>query len=256
MPYLYEGLEASLYDTLDELSGFEDLEFYQWFANANGGNVLDIGCGTGRVLIPLVEAGLEVTGLEFAPKMIELCRANLNAKNLKADLLEGDMRGFDFGDLRFSTVMIPGYSFQLLLEDEALVNCLRCCREHLADGGQLVLPTFMPWDMIWEGCDSKPLEERRSVVDKATGEKLSAYQGWRLESEKQWLHLVNRYERLDALGKLLAEEEKKMTIRWHQPHDMLQLLGEAGFGDVSMYGDFGFEPPDEESESVIYVARV
>lgn len=255
-PYLYSGLEASLYDRLDELSDFEDLAFYEWFVGAADGPTLDVGCGTGRIMLPLLEKGREVVGLDSSEEMLAVCRASLERRGLTAELRSGDMRNFDLGAGRFGTVMIPGYSAQLLVEEADFRSCLACCRKHLAIGGQLILPTYMPWEMIWEGRKSKPLEERRALDDAATGERLRAFQGWTLQMDQQLLRLLNRYEKRDRKGNLLAEEEKTMTLRWYLPHEMMQLLGEAGFEDVSMYGDFDFEPPDEDSESIIYVARV
>lgn len=254
--YRYEGLEARLYDTLDELSGFEDLPFYQWFAEAGGGPALDLGCGTGRVLLPLAESGIEVVGLDGSLEMLEQCRLALQARGLRAELELGDMRDFRLPGRRFGSILVPGFSAQLLLEDAELESCLACCREHLADGGQLLVSTHLPWDIIWDGRAEAPLEERRRVEAGKSGERLLAYQGWKLDARAQLLELRNRYERQDSLGKTLEAEEKTMTLRWRLPHEMMELLGSAGFGDVSLYGDFGFEPPEPESESVVYLARV
>lgn len=253
--YKYEGLEAELYDCLDELSDFEDIGFFRWFVDAQPGAVLDLGCGTGRVLLPLVEGGCEVTGLDGSQAMLDLCAERLGAKGLAAELALGDMRSFDFGGRKFGSILIPGFSVQMLLEDGEVESCLACCREHLADGGQLIVPTHMPWEMIWDGRRECPLEERKTVELEERQERLLALQGWVLDSEAQRLRLKNRYERRGVDGKLREAEEKEMTIRWHLPHDFMQLLANAGFGDVSLYGDFEFEPPEAESESIIYLAR-
>ena len=253
--YLYGGLEAELYDHLDELAGFEDLHFYRWFIDAAPGEVLDLGCGTGRVMIPLLESGSRVVGLDSSERMLELCQQSLSGRGLGADLVQGDMRDFDLGEGRFGTILIPGFSIQMLLADEDVEACLTRCRRHLKEGGQLIVPTFMPWEMIWDGRGSCPMEERKAVELQEKEERLVAFQGWELDARSQRLKLSNRYERRSESGDLLSEEEKEMTIRWHMPHDFVQLLVSAGFGDVSLYGDFGFEPPEPESESVVYLAR-
>lgn len=253
--YMYDGLEAELYDCLDELSDFEDIDFYRWFLEASSGEVLDLGCGTGRVLLPLVESGLRVMGLDGSERMLELCGASLRERGLDAELLRGDMRSFDLGERRFGTILIPGFSVQMLLEDEDLAACLACCRRHLADGGQLIVPTHLPWEMIWDGRSSSPLEERRVAERGGTGERLIAYQGWELDTDLQRLRLRNRFERRAADGSTLESEDKEMVIRWHLPHDFMGFLATAGFGDISLYGDFEFEPPEPESDSVVYVAR-
>jgi len=253
--YQYQGLEAELYDRLDELSDFEDLDFYQWFLEAAPGEVLDLGCGTGRILLPLIREGFEVTGLDGSQNMLDLCSERLGKEGLDAELVLGDMRSFDLGKRRFGTILIPGFSIQMLLEDEEVAACLRCCRRHLAVGGQLIVPTHMPWEMIWDGRSECPLEERKAVELEEEGQRLRALQGWQLDAQAQRLRLSNRYERLSKDGAMLMEEEKEMTIRWHLPHDFMQFLADAGFGDISLYGDFEFEPPEPESESIVYLAR-
>lgn len=250
--YIYEGLEAEWYDLLDELADFDDFDFYRLCLQASPGQALDLGCGTGRILVPLVALGERVVGLDASPLMLDQCRDNLSARGLKTKLYLADMREFDLGSARFSTIFVPGFTIQLLTDDEELVSCLRSCRKHLREDGQLVLSTYMPWDMIWEERDSSPLELRREVEadDRSV---LRTYQAWELDRRNQLLHLRNRYERQWAEGQAKVEE-KRMTLRWHLPHEMLALLEEVGLRNVAMYGDFNPAPPDEESESVIYVA--
>lgn len=253
--YDYEGMEAELYDRLDELSDFDDLSFYQWFAEAQPGPILDLGCGTGRVLLPLVERGLEVVGLDGSQAMLDLCAARLGEAGRSAELVRGDMRDFDLGERRFSSILIPGFSIQMLLDDADVEACLACCRKHLSVDGQLIIPTHMPWEMIWDGREKSPLEERKTVPLAGAAGHLVAHQGWAIDSVEQRLLLRNRFEHFGEDGNLLASEEKEMTIRWHLPHEMMMRLGEAGFSDISLYGDFEFEAPEADSESVVYLAR-
>ncbi|MBD5778528.1 class I SAM-dependent methyltransferase [Pelagicoccus sp. NFK12] len=258
--YNYRGMEAERYDCLDELSDFEDLAFFQWFVDAVEGPVLDLGCGTGRILLPLAKAGKEVVGLDGSPAMLEVCAQRLedcdSGVRERVTLVEGDMRDFDLGQGRFGSILVPGFSIQMLLGDEELDACLACCRRHLKEEGQLILPTHMPWEMIWDGRKRSPLEERKRVKLEEARELLVAYQGWEIDPLQQRLDLKNRIERLDEKGRLLEAEDKEMSIRWHLPHEMMMRLAEAGFSDVSVYGDFEFEPPEADSESVVFLARV
>lgn len=253
--YQYEGLEAALYDELDELSDFDDLHFYEWFAAAIPGPVLDLGCGTGRVLLPLAEKGIEVVGLDNSPEMLQLCRRKLETAGLQANLVLGDLREFDLQGKEFGTILVPGFSVQLLREDRELDAFLACCRRHLREDGQLVLPTHLPWEMIWEGSESSDLQLKRERESADGHSKLRALQGWELDTHKQLLTLHNRYECVSSNGEVLKSEDKSMTLRWRLPHEMMECLGRAGFSDVSLYGDFEFEAPEEESEAVIYLAR-
>ena len=253
-PYLYDGLEAAFYDRLDELSDLDDVGFYQWFAEANGGPVLDVGCGTGRVLIPLLEAGLSGVGIDASPQMAARARSALRERGLCGQIFESDMRDFDVGLGQYGFVIIPGYSWQLLVDDGDLLRCLQRCRNHLRPGGQLVLPSFQPWEMIWAEGDEQPLELRRSCEDPDRQERLSAWQGWTRFAREQRLELRNVYERSTLAGAVIEREERRMLMRWDAPHDTMRLLESLGFSDIGLYGDYGFEPPEPDSETVVFVA--
>lgn len=254
-PYLYSGMEARLYDQLDELSDFEDVAFYRLFAGLEAGPVLDLGCGTGRVLVPLVQDGLEVVGLDASQQMLATCRQKVEAAGLACELVQGDMRRFDLGERRFGTIMVPGFSIQMLSHEGDFWDCLACCRRHLRAGGQLILPTFMPWEMIWDERDEGPLELRREYEDPDSKMSFRAFQGWSLDRMEQRLTLFNRFEKRDAAGVALGCEERQMLLRWFLPHEMLNTLDQLGFSDVQLYGDFTTNPPEEDSESIVYVAR-
>jgi len=253
-PYEYSGIEASSYDLIDELSDFDDYPFYRFLIESNPGQVLDLGCGTGRILCPLAQDGIEVTGIDSSDEMLEICRAKLARSGLEAELSRGDIRKFDLGS-QFDSILIPGFTFNLLLETQEIEGCLDACLKHMKPSGQLVFPTYMPWEMLESDANQKPLTKRRESLSDRKGSRIVAWQGWEINRFDQLLQLRNRFQHLDSTGVLQCEEDRSMTLRWHLPYDMLTLLQKSGLGDVSVYGDFTFDPPESDSESVIYVAR-
>ncbi len=254
-PYLYDGMEAFSYDLIDELSDFDDYDFYRFLIESNPGSVLDLGCGTGRILAPLASDGIAVVGLDASEEMLAICREKLESIEAEAGLVKGDIRRFELGE-SFQTILIPGFTIQLLIGEEDLDACLLSCARHLSPGGQLVIPTYLPWEMLETGKERSPSEKRRESEFGESGERFAAWQGWRIDTMEQLLTLENRFRKLDPNGAILVEEEREMTIRWHLPYDMQQRLTRNGFRDVSLYGDFAFDPPEPNSESVIYVARL
>ena len=137
------AIAADLYDYVVPYANRPDVAFYVDAAVASGGPVLELGCGSGRVLVPTARAGIDVTGLDASPGMLEICRARLAAENLRAALIEGDMRNFDLGR-RFALVTIPFRPFQHLLTVEDQLACLASVRRHLAPGGRFVFDLFNP----------------------------------------------------------------------------------------------------------------
>lgn len=253
-PYEYCGIEAASYDLIDELSDFEDYPFYRFLIEGNPGRVLDLGCGTGRILTGLADEGIEVVGVDSSIEMLEICQIKLSAKKLDARLVRGDIRQFDLGE-KFDTILIPGFTFQLFLDSNEVDSCLKSCLKHLEEAGQLVIPTYLPWEMLESGIKEKVLEKHRESGQDKQGNRILAWQGWEIERCEQLLHLYNRFQKIDRFGQIKEEENRTMTIRWYLPYEMQICLQELGFENISLFGDFTFNPPEQDSESIIYVAR-
>ena len=138
---------AELYDHVTTYSTREDVEFFVDEARRSGGPVLEVGCGTGRVLIPTARAGIEATGLDLSEHMLERCRENLAAETEEVrelvTLVREDMRNFELAK-KFRLATIPFRPFQHLTEVEDQLACLRSIREALVEDGRLILDLFNP----------------------------------------------------------------------------------------------------------------
>jgi SAM-dependent methyltransferase len=138
---------ALLYDHVVPYATRGDVEFFVDEALAAQGPVLEIGCGTGRVLIPTARAGVSITGLDASSAMLARCREKIAAEPSKVqqciDLVEADMRAFDLGK-KFALATFPFRPFQHLLTTEDQVACLTTVHRHLEHDGRLVLDLFNP----------------------------------------------------------------------------------------------------------------
>ena len=138
---------ARLYDQVVPYRDRPDVEFFVDFAQDSGGAVLEVGCGTGRVLIPTARAGIPITGLDLSDHMLEVCRQRLKDEPREVQdqvtLVQGDMRDFSLGKT-FSLVTTPFRPFQHLLTVEDQISCLTSIRRHLEPGGTLILDIFNP----------------------------------------------------------------------------------------------------------------
>ena len=145
--YTEYGFTAEFYDHVAPYAERGDVGFFVEMAQAAGGPVLEIGCGTGRVLIPTARAGIEIVGLDLSPSMLAVCRSNLAQESAETQarvrLVEGDMRDFDL-DRQFALVTLPFRPFQHLTSVEDQIACLTTIHRHLAPGGRLVLDLFNP----------------------------------------------------------------------------------------------------------------
>jgi SAM-dependent methyltransferase len=150
-------LEASGYDLASFIPEFydhvvpyatrPDVRFYVEAAREFGGPVLELGCGTGRVLVPTARAGIEIVGLDRSVGMLEACRRRLRTEPAelggRISLHHRDMRDFDLGRT-FRLVTIPFRPFQHLLTMEDQLACLSAIRRHLAKDGRLIFDVFNP----------------------------------------------------------------------------------------------------------------
>jgi len=138
---------AELYDHVVPYRERPDVGFYVDQARTTGGPVLELGCGTGRVLIPIARSGIEITGLDSSSAMLARCREKLGREaagvQAQATVLQADMRDFDLGR-EFKLITTPFRSFQHLLSVEDQLACLECIRRHLAHDGRMVLDLFNP----------------------------------------------------------------------------------------------------------------
>ncbi len=138
---------ADLYDHVTPYRERPDVAFYAALASEAGGPVLELGCGTGRVLIPCARAGATMIGADASAGMLEVCRKKLEAEppevRARVEIVAADMRAFDL-DRRVALVTMPFRGFQHLLTVDDQRRALASLRRHLLPGGRLVFDVFNP----------------------------------------------------------------------------------------------------------------
>ena len=143
MKNLYEDVE--LYDLVN--GSFAEgamLNFYDRQISLCGAPVLELACGSGHVLIPLAEKGVEIYGLDISEEMLGACQRKAAARAVKIEIQTGDMRCFELGR-EFNFIFIANNSFQHLSENEDVSDCLACVKRHLAPGGKFVVEVLNPY---------------------------------------------------------------------------------------------------------------
>jgi SAM-dependent methyltransferase len=138
---------ADLYDYVGPYRERRDVTFFVEAAAQAGSPVLEVGCGTGRILVPTARAGLDIVGLDASTRMLNVCRQRLRDEpervQSRAHLVQADMRDFDLGRT-FTLATIPFRPFQHLITVEDQLSCLETIHRHLVDGGALILDVYNP----------------------------------------------------------------------------------------------------------------
>ena len=233
----------------------DDIPFYVEEARQSGGPVLELGCGTGRVAIPIAQAGVHTVGLDFSPNMLDVAGRKLQAAGVgkKLTLIRGDMRDFSL-DQAFKLVTIPFRGFLALLTVEDQMKTLDSIGRHLAPDGRLVFNIFAPdpHTLLREG--DVPLHHR-DVTDPETGTRMVLYDQSRFDNHNQIIDVRQIAEELDEAGavsrKLYWDFQLRYAHRWEIEH----LLARCGYEVIDLFGDFDRSPFDETSTEMVWVAR-
>ena len=143
----YGRLATEAYD-IDKPIGhsFGDVEFYLQRLKSCTGRVLEPAVGTGRVLIPLMEAGLQMEGVDNSPEMLAVCRARCAERGLQPVLHEGDMSSLSLPE-SYEAIIVPAGSFLLIERREESLGALKRFREHLLPGGRLIVDLELYTDL-------------------------------------------------------------------------------------------------------------
>jgi SAM-dependent methyltransferase len=253
---LYEDVDgwgAETYDCYAASRG--DVPFWQSLAEETGGPVLELGCGTGRLLLPMAEAGLQITGLDLSPQMLAAAERKLmqmdESARKRVRLCHGNMAEFSL-DQQFGTIVIPSRNLQILLTRDEQRSCLKRCARHLREGGRLVVQVFNP--ALWRLAKQGGVDEE---VDEFVGPGgMVIRQGGHTDYDlaDQSLVFIFRFEYQDSNGQAVVREYP-IKLHYFFRFEMEWMLEACGFEVEALYGGFDKSSFAAESGEMIFVAR-
>jgi SAM-dependent methyltransferase len=244
----YEAVHARWYDPTHS-SRLADATFYRELARETGGPVLELGCGTGRVLLPIAQEGLECVGLDGSPAMLDALRAKQPPSDLR--LVLAPMQDFDLGPARFRLVFAAFRPLQHLYTVEDQLACLASVRRHLAPGGLFAFDLFQP-DLALLALAEEPEYEESRFVD--GGDEIVRLASASRDVATQTQAVAIRFERRRD-GLAVGSETERFRMRWYYRYEVEHLLARAGFDVVALYGDFDRRPFDRDAKEMVFVAR-
>jgi SAM-dependent methyltransferase len=249
-----DAILARLYDAFPFAA---DLPLYLELAAAQGGRVLEVACGSGRVLVPLAQAGHQVTGVDASAHMLAVAREKLAAAGPAAEanarLVQGDMRSFQL-DERFDLAVIAVKSFAYLTARADQEQTLARVAAHLRPGGLLAIDLMHPapaW--LLEPVGSL----RQDLVQDVPAQGITVARTEAVVSTDlaaQVRVIRSAYEIVAADGmvrKRFVEWPYRYIYRFEAEH----LLERAGFTIEALYGGYQREPFSSESRTMLFLAR-
>lgn len=221
--------DAAFYD-VEFAQRSHDAEFFIAHALAIGGPVLEVACGTGRITLPIAQAGVEVAGLDITRSMLDRAREKSEAQGLNIEWLNQDCREIR-SDTRFQLIFSATNAMQHL-HDLASINAfLRSARQSLAPGGTLILDVFNPDLTKLARAPSERYTHKR--VKDLDGTELSVEASTRYDTASQVLAFDLYYMRGTA-----CVRTKKVSMRCFYPEELMALCALNGLKVVHRYGNY------------------
>ena len=250
---------SQFYDAVDPYRNRKDVSFFVDAAKESKGPILEVGCGTGRILIPTAREGLNITGLDLSTGMLAQCREKLAKESWqvqeKAVLVQADMRNFELSG-RFGLVTIPFRPFQHLVSVEDQIACLTSIQRHLIPKGILILDLFNPSlpalakeDYQTEKIDTEfNMPDGRRVVRKS---RAASRDLWRQVQDIELIYYVTHPD---------GREERivhAFPMRYFFRYEVEHLLARTGFKVEQVYAGYDKSPYGSKYPGeLIFVARM
>ena len=241
--YEYYGLMAEFWDLFrGDTSTWEDRFFFLDIVKKYGSPVLDVGCGTGRILLDFMQQGFDIDGVDNSPEMLALCKQKAEKLNLNPTVYQQEMDKLSM-PRKYQTILVPSSSFQLLLDPALPPVTMERFYEHLLPGGTLVMP-FMT---LWKPGDPLEMEFTDEAVRPEDGATVRRSSWARFDPHSGLEHTIDRYEIIRDDNVVASEEHRQSpATRSYTQEQAVALYQDAGFKGLRLFHEFTFEPAKPE----------
>lgn len=240
----YGRLSSEVYD-MDKPIGhsFGDVEFYANRLESCKGVILEPATGTGRMLIPLLEKGLNIEGFDISKDMLNICENNCRKRNLNPKLFAAKMESFS-QDTKYDAIIVPTGTFLLLHERGDSIKALHNFYRHLSNGGRLIVDIFLQTNIstgivstrTWKCSNGDIITLENKVVE--------------VDHINQYTISYGRYEKWRE-GVLLETELEYFPLRWYGVEEFKLILESIGFKDIVISSEYKLGQYPSNAEKVI-----
>ncbi len=208
-----------------------DIDYYSKRLERITGTILEAGVGSGRMLIPLLEDGLSVEGIDQSEEMLAACRLNLNKQGLEACLHHGDLATFFLGDNQFEAIIVPTATFCLIQTEKLAYQVLENFYRHLVTGGKVIIDLDLPFypELGESSITSFSLNDNNFI----TYEQKIVEIDW---LKQQTVSHLTYSKWVD--GVLVKTELQQFLLRWYGINEFKLMLESVGFKDISISSDY------------------
>lgn len=244
------------------IDGGQEATYYQRLIETSGQPALDLGCGSGRLLLPYLQVGLDVDGCDYSQDMLAQCEARASREGLSPRLYAQPMHALDL-PRRYKTIFACGV-IGLGGERRLTRQALQRCYEHLRPGGIFAFDIAPRWNDPPAYLSRLP-ENRNTLPEEwpASTERKPLADGTELEITARTVAVDPLDEsqtrqlraRLWRNGELLEEQVHTQRYEEYGKNELVLVLEQAGFSDIQIFGAFSDEPATADHKELIFIAR-
>jgi SAM-dependent methyltransferase len=242
---------AEYYDADIEYN--RDISFWIDTAKRFGPKILELACGTGRLLIPLAEQGFYIDGIDLSPGMIKECRNKIEMKKLsdRINVYEDNMADFCLPEKDYGLIFIAFRSFMHLFTQEEQISCLNSISKHLSGNGRLFINVYAPrFDLLIHEKDEEYIEKNSFILP--NGNSVKKYERLLVgDIPKQIQKSEYLFEEYNKNGEIVKKTTIPMTTRYTFLFEMKLLLEKCGFMTTNLYGDYDMSEYNGFKEMII-----
>jgi len=230
---IYGRLCTEVYEITKPIAGqYPDVPYLIKHLSQINGRILEAMAGTGRLLIPLLEAGLNVEGIDISPDMLAACKHNCAIRGLNPVLYEGSIETLDVPG-KFSAIVVTLGSFMLLGNRTAAIAALQAFARHLEPHGRIFIDLGLPVGSFKTENTVKQREPIKCSDDSAIVMQTSSWLDWIEQIE----HTLIRYEKWKN-GKLIDTELQHLPLHWFGRDEFMMCLREQGYTNVTLCANY------------------
>jgi ubiquinone/menaquinone biosynthesis C-methylase UbiE len=250
--YEYKGLIAQAWDVLrGDTSNWPDRFFYLEIIRKYGQPVLDVGCGTGRLLLDYLQQGIDIDGVDNSPEMLALCSQKAANLGVHPSLYEQYMEVLKLSR-RYQTILIPSSSLQLIVEPEMVDQALKRVYNYLLPRG-VVAASIMK---LRKDGDPLEFEWEQTAVREKDGVRFRRVIKSRYDPTSEYEHTEDIYQMIVDEKVTMEETYRRSpaTVSYNQTQ-VKALFKRAGFENVRLYSEFTFEPSKQDDTVFTVIAQ-
>ncbi|MCH8873189.1 class I SAM-dependent methyltransferase [candidate division KSB1 bacterium] len=246
----YGKLSTLMYDLDKPQVPQNELDFYLGYVRKTQKATLEVMCGSGRFLVPMLRMGYQVEGLDNSKDMLNACLEKCKKEGLTPVLYEQAAAQMELSK-SYELILVPAASFGLITDRNEVLESLTKINEHLLPGGTLVFEVETPNSQpqrsgIWDGKWFTKMSDNELIVQSGISKPY--------DHQKKIVNYLIRYEHIKK-GKLIDTEFQEFNLRLYEKEEIYILLEESGFVDAQCFKAFTRSAPDRKDAELTFECR-